>query len=330
MSSNRSFNSLDWGLMASAALIWGSSFLFMRVAVADIRPGLVTFLRLVFGVATLGLISASRAPVPALAWPRIALVGLTWMAAPFYLFSVALQWIDSSLAGMLNASVPLFTAAIASIASRHLPSLRQNVGLILGFIGVVVVGLPYVVGARVTALGVTLVLVAAFCYGLAVNITAPLQKQYGTLPVIWRAGMVAIVLLAPLGLTSVPGSSFSLNGALAGVLLGALGTGIAFWAFVNLVGRVGSTRASVTAYFMSPVAIVMGALVLDESIGLSAMFGTFLIIGGAWLVSRAPAVRQPEVNMSKPAALELASAATIGAKDTHPVQNEAERLISTL
>jgi drug/metabolite transporter (DMT)-like permease len=293
MSTTRSeaFAPRDWGLLAATALIWGSSFLFIRIAVADMHPGAVAFLRLAFGVATLGAIAAARSPVPRSAWPRIAVVGLTWMAAPFYLYAVALQWIDSSLAGMLNGAVPLFTAAIAAGVARRLPGWRQMLGLAVGLSGVVAVSLPSVAGARATALGIALVLLSSFCYGIAVNVTAPLQKQYGTLPVIWRAQIVALFLLLPLGTVGIPASSFSLKSSVAVAALGALGTGIAFWAFVNLVGRVGSTRASVAVYFMSPVAIVMGAFVLREPVGISALFGTLLIIAGAWLVSRPDGAR---------------------------------------
>lgn len=246
------FAGLDWALLAGTALIWGSSFLFMRIAVDNLRPGLVAFLRLALGVATLALFPATRRPVPWSAWPRIALVGISWMAAPFFLFSVALQWIDSSVAGMLNGAVPLFAAVIAAGVARRMPGWRQQLGLTIGLLGVVVVSMPSTAGASASAL---------------------------------------------------PEASFSVRSALAIIALGALGTGVAFGMFVTLVGRVGSTRASVTAYFLPPVAIMMGALVLREPLGPSAFVGTLLIIAGAYLVSRAES--------AKAAATTLAKAATV-------------------
>ena len=85
------FSAVDWALLAMAALIWGSSFLFIGVAVDHLSPMLVAFLRLALGVVVLGAIPAARRKVPRSDWPAIALVGVTWMAAPFILFSVALQ-----------------------------------------------------------------------------------------------------------------------------------------------------------------------------------------------------------------------------------------------
>jgi drug/metabolite transporter (DMT)-like permease len=295
------FGALDWGLLGVTALIWGSSFLFIRLAVTDMRPGLIAFLRLALGVATLAAFPASRRSVPWSAWPRIAAVGISWMAAPFFLFSVALQWIDSSVAGMLNGAVPLFVAIIASAVARRLPGWRQQLGLLIGLVGVVIVTLPSISGARATALGIALVLVATVCYGIAVNLTAPLQKQYGALPVIWRAEIVAMVLLVPMGASALPASSFSLTSVLALTALGALGTGIAFGTFVTLVGRVGPTRASVTAYIMPVVAMVAGALVRHEPLGPSAFIGTVLILAGAFLVSRPERSKQATVTLAKAA-----------------------------
>ncbi|HEU4993812.1 MAG TPA: EamA family transporter [Gemmatimonadaceae bacterium] len=295
------FGALDWGLLLSTSLIWGSSFLFIRLAVTDIRPGLIVFLRLALGVATLAAFPASRRPVPWSAWPRIAAVGISWMTVPFFLFSVALQWIDSSVAGMLNGAVPLFVAIIASAVARRLPGWRQQLGLFIGLAGVVIVSLPSIAGAKATALGIALVLVATVCYGIAVNLTAPLQKQHGALPVIWRAEIVAMVLLVPMGAAGLGASSFSVTSVLALVALGALGTGIGFATFVTLVGRVGPTRASVTAYLMPLVAMVAGALVRHEPLGASAFVGTILILAGAFLVSRPDRSRQAAVSLAKAA-----------------------------
>ena len=292
------FSAVDWALLAMAALIWGSSFLFIGVAVDHLSPMLVAFLRLALGVVVLGAIPAARRKVPRSDWPAIALVGVTWMAAPFILFSVALQRMDSSLAGMLNAAVPLFTAVLAAVFWGRQPGRRQQIGLLVGLAGVVLVSLPSLTGARATALGVGLVLLATLLYGLALNIAVPLQQRLGALPVIWRAEIVALVLLAPGGIAGLRESSFTPSGLAAVAALGVFGTGVAFVAFTTLVGRVGATRASVTTYFFPPVAIVLGALVRSEVIAATSLFGTGLIVLGAFLVSRANRVRPARVGLA--------------------------------
>jgi drug/metabolite transporter (DMT)-like permease len=208
------------------------------------------------------------------------------MAAPFMLFSVAQQWIDSSLAGMINAAAPLFTAVVAGILVRHLPGRTQLVGLAVGFAGVVAISWPSLGEGESTAAGVGLVLLATVLYGCAFNLAAPLQRRNGALPVIWRAELVSLALLVPVAVASVPSSEFDWGSLLAVATLGSLGTALAYVLFTTLVGRVGSTRASVTIYLLPAVAIALGAIFRDESIHLAALLGTVLVVSGAYLVSR--------------------------------------------
>jgi drug/metabolite transporter (DMT)-like permease len=280
------FSPLDWATLSAVALMWGSSFLLIDLGVAHLEPALVAWLRLAFGAATLGLVPAARRRVPRSEWRPIALLALVWMAVPFVLFPIAQQWIESSLAGMINAAAPLFTAVVAGMLARELPGARRAAGLFVGFAGVVAITVPQLGGAESTALGVGLVVAATACYGIALNLTGPLQQRNGALPVIWRAQVVALVLVAPAGIAAVPGSEMDLGSLAAVAVLGALGTALAFVLMSDLVGRVGSTRASVTIYFLPVVAIVLGALFLDESIETSAILGTALVIAGAAVVSR--------------------------------------------
>jgi drug/metabolite transporter (DMT)-like permease len=286
------FTSLDTTLLVAVAAMWGSSFLFIDIGVDRFAPELVALLRIAFGAATLAVIGAARAPVPHESWPAIALLGAAWMAVPFVLFAVAQQSIDSSLAGMLNGSAPLFTALVAGLAARQLPSGRRAGGLAIGLAGVVAISWPSIQEADATAAGAGLVLLATLLYGIAFNLAAPLERRHGALPVIWRAQLFALALVAPFGLAAVPDSSFAWSSLLAVAVLGSFGTAIAFVAFTTLVGRVGSTRASVTVYFLPVVAIALGALFRDETIAAISLLGTLLVIAGAYVTSRADTLRR--------------------------------------
>ena len=190
------FATRDWLMLSGVALTWGASFLFIDIGLEHFAPALVAFGRIAFGALTLGAFPAARGPVPRSAWPQIVALGVTWMAIPFVLFAIAQQWIDSSLAGMINAATPLFVALVAASAVRRLPTRMQATGLIMGFAGVVAISLPSV-GDGSNALGIVLVIGAAFLYGFAFNIAGPLQRRYGSLPVIWRAQLVAVALVLP-------------------------------------------------------------------------------------------------------------------------------------
>ena len=285
-SSIESFDVADWGYLAGIALMWGSSFVFIDEALETFEPALIAMLRLVFGAATLVWFSKARSPIERSDWGRIALLGFFWMAAPFLLFPIAQQWIDSSLAGMINGTVPIFAAFIAAVIVRTVPAGRQIFGILLGFAGVLALTSPAVRGSEATALGVLLVLLASLCYGIALNIAVPLQRRYGSLPVLLRTQVVALAFLLVPGLVSVPGSTFSWTSLVALVPLGCFGTGLAFVWMGSFAGRVGAARASLTIYFVPVVAIVLGWLLRDESIAVISIVGTAMVIAGAALASR--------------------------------------------
>ena len=280
------FSTGDWALLAGVALTWGSSFVWIEEGLEAFDPPVVTLLRLLFGTAALAAFPRARARVQRDDLPRVALLAVLWMAAPFLLFPVAQQWIDSSLAGMINGGVPIFAGAVAAVASRRLPAGKQIAGLLLGFAGVVVVSLPAVAGARATALGAALVLLATLSYGIAINVAVPLQQRYGSLPVLLRTQLFALAIVLVPGVAGLPGSSFAWPSLGAMVPLGCLGTGLAFVWMATLVGRVGAARGSVTIYFVPLVAVALGALVRDESIAMVSLAGTAMVLVGAFLTSR--------------------------------------------
>lgn len=283
------FTPFDWALVTGLALTWGSSFLFIAVGLEAFAPAVVTLLRIVFGAATLACIPRARARLPRAAWPGVAALGVIWIAIPLLLFPLAQRTVSSALAGMVNGSVPLFTAAVAALWYRRLPAPSQRTGLVTGFLGVVAISAPALRSASADVVGVVLLIAAVTCYGVALNLAAPLQRRYGALPVLLRAQLVAAVLTAPLGLWGLRTSTLALDSFMAVAVLGALGTGLAFGAMTTLVGRVGATRGSVAIYCTPVVAIALGVVVRSEAVTPLQLVGTALVLGGAWLTSRAPA-----------------------------------------
>jgi drug/metabolite transporter (DMT)-like permease len=285
-SRTEAFGAQDWLLLSSIALIWGSSFLFIDIGLEAFRPGVIAFARVALGTVALALFPAARRAIDRRDLPGVALLGVIWMVVPLLLFPVAQQWIDSSVAGMLNGAVPLFGAAWAVLLLRRPLARAQTLGLLVGFAGVIAISWPEMEGSRATTLGAGLVVIAVTCYGLAVNLAVPLQQRYGSLPVLLRAQLVALPLLLPFGLWSLPGSHLEWGPALAMLPLGILGTGLAFVLMTTLVGRVGGPRGAVATYFIPVVAIALGVVFLGERVAAAALLGTGLVLAGAWLTSR--------------------------------------------
>ncbi len=281
------FGPVEWSLLGAIGLMWGSSFLFIAIGLETFEPTVISLARLGLGALAVSLAPAARRPVAREDLPRIALLGLVWMAIPLLLFPIAQDLgLASSVAGMINGAMPLFAALFAWMLLRRPPGRRQGIGLLLGFAGVVLVTLPEVQGATATALGALLALGATALYGLAANLAVPLQQRYGALPVILRAQLFALVVVLPFGIAGLPDSRFAWSGAVALVVLGVFGTGLAFIAMSNLVGRAGATRGAVAIYFVPVVALILGVVFRDESVDPLAMGGVAMILAGAWLASR--------------------------------------------
>ncbi len=280
------YTPLDWGLLAGIALIWGSSFLFMEIGLRAFEPGVITLARVALGTATLALFPRARVRIAPEDRTRIAVLGVVWIAVPLTIFPIAQQWTTSSVTGMINGAMPVFTVLWATYLMRRLPGWRQLLGIGLGFGGMLLIFAPELGAGSDELVGALLVVVAVAFYGLAANLSVPLAQKYGSLPVVFRAQLVALVLVAPLGLLGLSGSSWSLESAAAMVPLGVLGTGAAFALMAKLTGRVGGPRASVAIYFLPLVAITLGVVVLGESVAPIAVAGVLLVMAGAWIASR--------------------------------------------
>jgi len=290
-----SFSVGDWSLFCSIALIWGSSFLFIAIALDSVEPGLITWGRVGLGAAVLNALPRARVRLDAEDRFRMVLLSLLWVAVPFTLFPLAEQHISSAVTGMLNGSMPLFAALVAGVLLRTPPGPAQAAGLGVGLLGTLLVSLDGLGEGGNAWLGVVLALAATVCYGFAINIAAPLQRRYGSLAVMARMLLLATLWTAPFGVWSVPGSSWEAGPVLSVAFIGAVGTGLAFVVMATLVGSVGSTRASMATYLIPVVALVLGVVFRDEHVGWWAVAGVALVVAGAYLASRPerPSVAPP-------------------------------------
>ncbi len=285
------FTPTDWALLGTVALVFGSSFLLIEIGLRTLAPAVIALARLTLGAATLWLVPRTRrsrlSPEDA---RRAALLGVIWLGIPLMLFPVAQQYIDSSVAGMMNGSMPLWTALWTAVLARELPRRTQAAGLLVGFAGIVAVSLPELpatgLGDARSLLGAVLALLAAVLYGLSATLVTPLQQRYGSLAVMFRAQLGGIAVVLPFALLGLRDSTFSWPSVLAMVPLGVLGSAVAFIAVATLIGRVGAPRGAVSIYFLPVVAIVLGVLILGERVHPLALAGTGLVLVGAWLTSR--------------------------------------------
>jgi drug/metabolite transporter (DMT)-like permease len=200
------------------------------------------------------------------------------------MFPHAEQWISSALTGMLNGTVPLFATAVAAVLHRRWPPAMVAVGIAAGLFGGVLMAWPGLGAGGNSALGIVLVIAACISYGFAVNLARPLQQRNGALPVVWRALLVALILTAPLGLPRALHGHWTPRAVLSLLALGALGTCVANVMTTIAAGRLGATSASVSAYFIPVVALLLGVLVRNEHVAMLSLIGGAISLIAAWVV----------------------------------------------
>lgn len=283
------FTTQDWMLFLGVSLIWGSSFLLIAFALEGLQPGMITLGRVGLGAITLWIIRLLGPPVKGIAaedWPRLIVLSLVWVGIPFTLFPLAQEHINSAVTGLLNGGVPIFAALVSTILIRSAPRGIQLMGIVVGFVGVVLISAASAGGESSEALGVVLVLAATVCYGFAVNLAPPLQRRYGAVVTMSSVLTVATVIVTPFGLSTLGDNDWSAKPTMSLLFLGAIGTGAAYWIMSSLVGRVGAIRASFITYLIPVISLVLGVVVRDDAVTGLALVGAGLTIGGALLASR--------------------------------------------
>jgi drug/metabolite transporter (DMT)-like permease len=285
------FAPIDWALFVGISVIWGASFLLIAEALEGLTPGMVTLGRVGLGAVTLVILRAFR-PSPKIEpgdRGRIVLLSILWVAIPFTLFPLAQEHINSAVTGLLNGATPVFVGLISALLVNVVPKGVQLLGIAIGFVGIILVSVGSAGGGidgGTEAKGVLMVLAATVCYGLAINVAAPLQAKYGAISMMTGVLGLATLWVLPFGLWSFGDNDWSLRPILALVALGAVGTGTAYWIMSSLVGRVGGIRASFMTYLIPPVSLFLGVTFRDDAVTALAIVGTALTISGALLASR--------------------------------------------
>ena len=277
----------EWGLTLTLGFIWGSAFLWIALGVDSLSPGVVAFGRVVLGAVALATFSRARRAIDREDWARIVAVAILGNAGPALLFAQAETGLDSAVAGMITSGTPILTLIVASLLLGKLPGRAQAIGVGLGFVGILLMAFPSLVGSHANPIGVVLVFVGTIGYAMNSNIIVPLQQKYGGPAVILWALLVSSVLLAPFAAAGIGDSEFTTSAVFAVVVLGVVGTGVARALSATLAGRVGAPRMSTTTYLIPVVAIVLGVVFRDDVVAPIAIVGVVVVLIGAYWASRA-------------------------------------------
>jgi drug/metabolite transporter (DMT)-like permease len=295
----------SWSLLLLLGAIWGASYLFIKIGLRDLSPSMVAFIRIALAALVLLPIAAAQGALsgvrPRAGW--LALVGAVQVAGPFVLISAGEEEISSSLAGILVASAPLFTALLAIWVDHEERSQGLRLaGVLVGFGGVaVLLGLDLGDSGSAFLGGLAVVLASL---GYAVGGFLVKHRLAGVAPVGMSASVMAAsaIFLLPPAILTAPGSAPGLGPAAAVTALGVVGTGAAFVIFYGLIASVGPARAFLVTYIAPGFAVVYGALLLSEEVTVATLAGLALILAGSWLAAegRLPGRSEVEIDEGPP------------------------------
>ena len=285
----------SWILLLVLGAIWGASYLFIEIGIRDLSSSMVAWLRVFLAALVLLALAGAQGALRGLGsrWAIVALVGAVQVAAPFTLIAAGQQEITSSLAGILVTSAPLFTALLAIWVDQEERSQGLRlVGVVLGFVGVVMLLGLDLGGSGDQLLGGLAVVLAGLGYALGGFIV---KHRLADAPPIGVAAWVIVsssILLLPAALATLPHQAPGAGPLAAIAALGIVGTGIAFVIYYELLATVGPARTLIVSYLVPAFAVVYGATLLDETITITTVAGLLLILAGSWLAAEGRIVRR--------------------------------------
>jgi drug/metabolite transporter (DMT)-like permease len=274
---------LRWCLLA---LVWGSSFLFMKVALEGISDRQIVVGRMTLGAGALMLIVAvrrERLPRELRIWGHLLYLTIIANLIPFFCFAWAEHGrVSSSLAGIYNAMTPLMTVLVAMVAlPGERPTVQRISGVVLGFLGVGVILHPWTGLGGSSLTGQLACLLAATCYGVAITHMRRYISGSGYSPLAVSASQLSLgagilLLMSPF----VAATSVHLTWKVVAAILalGILGTGIAYVVNYGLIAEIGATRTSTMTYAMPVVAVILGVAILGEHVHWYHFVGAAIVI----------------------------------------------------
>ena len=275
----------DTLLLLLLSAIWGGSFLFIKVSVDVLEPSVVAFGRVAIGALLLVALlprSGGVRPLKGHLSPLLIL-GAVNNAVPFWLLGFAETSLDSGLTAVIQASAPLCTVILASRMDRtqSVTGVRL-IGVGVGFVGVVfLIGLQ-TGGELIAAFAVVGV---AICYAFSVLFAGRTMRDVPVLQASFGQLAFASLLLAPFGLSQLPETLPSADVLLSVLALGALGSGIAYLLYFSIIASAGASRAILVTYLVPAIALIYGAVFLDEPVTIPSLIGLVLILSGTALAT---------------------------------------------
>lgn len=269
-----------WVLLVFLGALWGSAFMFIKVATPEYGPVALVNARLI--IASLiflpTLLRKKYLPLLKPIWKHVLILSVINNMIPFTLFSFASLGSSSNILAILNATTAFNTMVIAYFWINESVTFKQIIGLILGFIGVIILVNPQ--NSEATLISSISCLLAAAFYSLSTVFIQKNSAKTNKLVLIGWSIVFSAVLMMPFSYLYLPETIPSLEANISAVWLGAVSTGLGFLGYVRLIDKIGAVKTSIVAYFLPVFGILWGYIFLDEKISTSVVFGCIVVLIG--------------------------------------------------
>jgi len=272
-----------WILLTFLGALWGSAFMFIKVATPEFGPIALVNTRLLIASLIFLPILLQKKYIHLLKpiWKQVLVLSIMNNAIPFTLFSYASFGADSNILAILNATTAFNTMIIAYLWIGESVSLKQLFGLILGFIGIFILVNPQ--NSDTTLIASLSALLAAFFYSYS---TVYIQRQSvnaNKMVLIGWSIVFSAVFMIPVSIFNLPETLPSASAIGSAFWLGAVSTGIGFLGYVRLIDKIGAVKTSTVAYFLPVFGIIWGSIFLDEKITSTIILGCLIVLIGIYL-----------------------------------------------
>lgn len=287
-------------LLILLASLWGPSFLFIKIAVAEIPPIMLAALRIGFAAMILNLILLLKKrylPLNLDFWLKTLVAGFFAQGLPFVLINWGEQYVDSSLTSVLNGLMPLFTIIFAHfmIAEEKINN-RKLFGVLLGFVGLLVLVMPDLIVSSASNLkGIMSIIVATISYGIGLTLIRKYFAKTSSIKAPAAQLLSVSIYLIPLAFLLYPEfqlASISAPALGSVFILTVFGTAIAFIIYFKLIEQSSAAYASLVTYLMPIYGVVLGTIFLDEKISAWMLMGTALILMGIRVTKKPATIRK--------------------------------------
>ncbi len=280
---------VEWAMLLTLSLLWGSSFINLKLSLTEMEPFTLVFMRVAIAAIALILWCLFRRKSMKMSFKQHLIIfglGMVLTAIPFSFFTWGQKYISTSMASIINGTVPFFTALFAHFLLGHSERLTKNkvIGLLIGFIGILtIIGPEAITNFDLTNFGQVSIIIACFFYavsGIYTKLYVPQALDntvVATYSLIWATLVMAIVATFFDGL---PAFNYSAKVWLSISILGVLSTAVTYVILFRLIRRAGASNTSLTTFIIPIFAIGIGIIILDESLELKEIIGVLLILLG--------------------------------------------------